>query len=111
MTRKASTAVKSSVTADQEVVRAPAVAPRSDADVSTACCPRCGYTGAMAAPAPIAKQEAPAVLRWRVTRGGTFAQNGTMVKVATGHVVALAAYGRDGIERMKARGITLEPIA
>lgn len=77
------------------------------------CCPHCGKNPAE--PVAIAPQPEPApappVAAYVVTKGGTFAMGGQMCRVAVGAVVRLNAYGKDGIDRMLARGIELEPQA
>lgn len=56
---------------------------------------------------PRAKEEPT---EYRVARGGSFYQNGHNCTIPTGHLVKLAAYGKDAIARMKSCGIVLEAI-
>lgn len=56
-------------------------------------------------------QPVEAPTRWRVTKAGYFSMNGYIARVALGQIVTLNAYGTDGIARMLARGITIEPIS
>lgn len=61
--------------------------------------------------APKSKHKSkPGPTVFRVARGGRFSSNGHICTVVEGHVVRLSAYGTDGLERMRANGIVLDPI-
>jgi hypothetical protein len=78
-------------------------------------CPHCGKHPsdpviAAPQPEPLPPVKAPPPAAYRVMVGGTFAMGGSMCRVATGDIVRLSAYGRDGLDRMRGRGIVLEPL-
>lgn len=75
-------------------------------------CVHCGKSPAdpVAAPPVVAPAVPPPPSRYRVVKGGTFSMSGGMCRAVEGTVVTLAAYGRDGLARMRGRGIVLEPL-
>lgn len=48
--------------------------------------------------------------RFLVVEGGSFSMGGHMCSVKKGQEVLLQAYGLDGLDRMRKRGIVLEPL-
>lgn len=71
------------------------------------CCPSCGQAMPAIATAP----DLPVgPTKYRVSQGGTFSQNGSLARVVDDQVISVAAYGKDGIDRMLRRGIVLEPL-